>query len=627
MLRLFPKWSIFIPFFCLAFICGQVTLVAQSVEICDNGIDDDGDGLIDINDNDCDCPIELPTSLIPNPSFEDRTGCPTSENQLELAVPWQQASAATTDYMNTCGNFLSHPVFIDPVPLPMPDGTGCIGFRNGRPNDPRFKEYTGACLSQPMEQDVLYTLNMWVGFMNATDSPAFELTVYGADGCQLNGVLPFGNGSPNIGCPLNVPGYEQLGSSVVAGVSEWVNTNITFRPTRDLDVIVIGANCQDNPFNHYYFFDNLILQKTVEFGEPPNITGHPCMQNVSLDLEPISGDTYQWYKDGIAILGETNSAYTIPSEQTDIATFQLMITSEDVGCALSDPYVFEIPEILTTNAITLCDNEPIPLAEENLIDEGIYSELFITPNNCDSTVITIVTVNPSAETFLDETICAQEEYILGAQVLNESGTYVELFRTVQDCDSVVTLNLTVLPSLISVDAQGDRTIRLGEQTPILADITNVDDLLTFYWISNDSLATICDTCLFQLVSPTETTSYSLRAIDVAGCEAIDNVIIQVEQFYDVYFPNAFSPNRDGFNDFYFVHGTSNVSQVLSLDIYDRWGNHVYNGQNFPVNSEASGWGGTYRQQEASAGVYVYVSLVEFVDGNVEMFKGDIVLNR
>ena len=39
-------------------------------EICDNAIDDDNDGLIDLNDSDCACILVEPVSLIPNPSFE-----------------------------------------------------------------------------------------------------------------------------------------------------------------------------------------------------------------------------------------------------------------------------------------------------------------------------------------------------------------------------------------------------------------------------------------------------------------------------------------------------------------------------------------------------------------------------
>ena len=39
-------------------------------EICDNAIDDDEDGLIDLNDPDCECLVIEPVSIIPNPSFE-----------------------------------------------------------------------------------------------------------------------------------------------------------------------------------------------------------------------------------------------------------------------------------------------------------------------------------------------------------------------------------------------------------------------------------------------------------------------------------------------------------------------------------------------------------------------------
>ena len=289
-------------FFFSSSLIGVQYLYGQMLEICDNAIDDDGDGLIDLNDPDCDCPIDLPSSLIPNPSFEERTGCPSNEGQLELAVAWSQASDATTDYMNTCG-FLTHPVIGEQPPLPMPDGEGCIGFRNGKPSSPNFKESTGACLLSPLKAGTQYTINMWVGFGSANTSPEFELVIYGADGCNVPGVLPYAPGNPNIGCPLNVPGYERLGATSLDGVNEWVNTDITFIPSRDLDVIVIGPNCESNAFNHYYYFDNLIIQESAAFGEPPSITGHPCMNNVSLDIpENFLGDNLQWYKDGIAII-------------------------------------------------------------------------------------------------------------------------------------------------------------------------------------------------------------------------------------------------------------------------------------------------------------------------------------
>jgi len=89
-----------ISLFCL-FSLAAMSLSAQ--EICNNAIDDDGDGLIDLNDSDCACADIMASSLIPNPSFEDMNCCPQFEAQLDCAVDWIQASVPTTDYVHTCG--------------------------------------------------------------------------------------------------------------------------------------------------------------------------------------------------------------------------------------------------------------------------------------------------------------------------------------------------------------------------------------------------------------------------------------------------------------------------------------------------------------------------------------------
>ena len=92
----------------LLFIFVCLSSVCYGQEICDNGIDDDGDGLIDLNDEECVCSTFLPSSLIPNPSFEERTCCPMMNARLDCAVGWRQASAPTTDYVHTCGNYLGN---------------------------------------------------------------------------------------------------------------------------------------------------------------------------------------------------------------------------------------------------------------------------------------------------------------------------------------------------------------------------------------------------------------------------------------------------------------------------------------------------------------------------------------
>jgi gliding motility-associated-like protein len=621
------KNLLFVLFFFASCLSGLQYAYGQTAEICDNALDDDGDGLIDLNDPDCNCPIELPTSLIPNPSFEENSGCPNNEGQLDLAIAWAQASDATTDYMNTCG-FLVHPVIGESPPLPMPDGEGCIGFRNGKPSSPDFKECTGTCLLSPLKAGTQYTINMWVGFGSANTSPEFELVIYGANGCDQTGILPYAPGNPNIGCPLNVPGYERLGATNLNGTNEWVNTDISFTPTRDLDVIVIGPNCEPNAFDHYYYFDNLIIQESVAFGEPPSITGHPCLNNVSLDIPSnFIGDELQWYRDGIAILGETSADFTIPTNQEEQAVFQVRIIREDGTCEISAPYTFIIPEYTTFNDFEICDNTPIQLNNQTIMGSGTYSESFITEEGCDSTVISLVTVLPTYDLFYEETICVNQDFTLGTQVLNQAGTYTEFFSTLAGCDSVVTVQLDVRDALITVDAQGDGTIRLGEIAPIRAEISDLSQVMSYSWSSSDSLVSICDTCLYQVVQPTKTTTYTFTALDTAGCATIDNIVVDVEDFYEVFFPSAFTPNGDGINDFFYPFATSNVSNILSLDIYDRWGNQVFSGADFPHSSELFGWDGSFRNKPSNPGVFVYMATIEFFDGHIDTYKGDFVLLR
>jgi hypothetical protein len=72
-----------------------LTLNASAQEVCSNGLDDDNDGLIDLNDNlDCDC-INISTetfgiNFLPNPSFEEYNCLPTQFSQVvDTNVIWE----------------------------------------------------------------------------------------------------------------------------------------------------------------------------------------------------------------------------------------------------------------------------------------------------------------------------------------------------------------------------------------------------------------------------------------------------------------------------------------------------------------------------------------------------------
>ncbi len=130
------------------------------------------------------------------------------------------------------------------------------------------------------------------------------------------------------------------------------------------------------------------------------------------------------------------------------------------------------------------------------------------------------------------------------------------------------------------------------------------------------------------VRPITSQEYVVGVFDVNGCPATATIYIEVDKNLNVYIPNIFSPNYDGFNDFFQVYTGKGVKAIRSMRIFDRWGELLYERTNLPAQPvEYEGWDGTYRGKIASSGVYVYIIEVEFEDGEVLLFRGDVTLVR
>lgn len=275
------------------------SLITLSQEVCDNAIDDDGDGLIDLNDDECTC-SGLPEirSLIPNHSFEEKDCCPTGSSQMHCATTWGQASDGTTDYFNTCG--ITSFLFSTAPDLPLPgepDGEGYSGILSS----PGWKEYIGACLDQPMLAGVTYTLSLYVA--RGYDPIDLDLGIFGTPNCAD---LPW----EGLDCPIGMGDWELLATNPVSlpTLAEWQEVSLTFTPGVDIYAIGIGWSCAPIDIEVTYFYvDELTLLREVPVFYEIESTGGWCSGDLELSVDiDLIGGTWQWYKNGVALIGETD---------------------------------------------------------------------------------------------------------------------------------------------------------------------------------------------------------------------------------------------------------------------------------------------------------------------------------
>ena len=334
-------------------------LTCYGQELCYNAIDDDGDGLIDLNDDDCDCNNLIDVSLIPNPSFEITDCCPTEEGMLSCATAWNQASAATSDFYNSCGLDMFGFDGAVPPAIPLPGGgDGFIGLYNFLSG---YREYAGTCLLGSMLGGVSYSLNFHVAYAYG-GLEEFDVRLYGSPLC---GDLPwFG-----ISCPDGVASWEILATeTVVTGTDgEWVSVTLEFTPPFDVNAIALGIPCGDlGAEASYYYFDELVLTQTNVIGFITQEGGW-CSGDLVLTANNDEVDgVWQWYRDGIALIGETSD--TLAPTPYGEGTFTAVFTYLE-GCKQINYESPSIPEADFT-ADNVCYGDPVSFTNLSTVPGG-----------------------------------------------------------------------------------------------------------------------------------------------------------------------------------------------------------------------------------------------------------------
>lgn len=202
------------------------------------------------------------------------------------------------------------------------------------------------------------------------------------------------------------------------------------------------------------------------------------------------------------------------------------------------------------------------------------------------------------------------------------GAYELRARDANGCTVSQSGMLTAL-AIPHIDAGPDLTLPLGERIRLSA-IANMP-LTAPVWLPADGLS--CTDCPAPELMPLRTTTYTFGGFSEDGCYGADSVTILVLRIRDVFIPNAFSPNGDGFNDRFNVFGGPEVAQIRRFRVFSRWGELVFEKNNFPANAQDAGWDGAFRGKPMGQGVFVWQAEIEFIDGVIGFYEGNVTLLR
>ncbi len=207
--------------------------------------------------------------------------------------------------------------------------------------------------------------------------------------------------------------------------------------------------------------------------------------------------------------------------------------------------------------------------------------------------------------------------------ITQSGNY--RVHVIAGCDTA-NIFYQIQSSFIEILEKAPYSIESGDTVTFFPIILNEGETIQYQWTDPLGNSLSCLDCPNPTARPLEYTNYLLTATNEHSCRDSIYFAVILDKTRRVYAPNAFSPNGDGINDMFYLQGKGTAT-VNYLKVFSRWGNLVYDGKNMAMNDDTHGWDGTFKEKKVQAGVYAWVAELVFLNGERQVFEGDVILMR
>ena len=363
---------------------------------------------------------------------------------------------------------------------------------------------------------------------------------------------------------------------------------------------------------------------TLSFGDSLELTISPDITicaGTSTVLVAGGATSYEWSPSGQCVNTDCSSILVMPA----VTTTYTVTATDTAGCTAQASVTVTVTTdiILTTgDPVEICEGETAVIFGENISEPGIYCDTTMLASGCDSVHCIELIVKPLIDsTLFADTICLGETVDFQGETLTETGLYCETFSATNGCDSIVCLDLLVLDTP-QVQLLVPDTAAIGNMLELSISPSDFDSILWFGG-SITGECTNSPVCTDSLAEGGEL-DYSVTVMDANGCVSTASKLVTVTfqcDPADAELPNVFSPNNDNLNDFFTIVSPGR-EVVLSMKIWNRWGEKVYDG--------AGPWDGMQDGKPAGSDVYIYIIRVGCpagVDAEEQELKGDVTLLR
>ena len=159
-------------------------------------------------------------------------------------------------------------------------------------------------------------------------------------------------------------------------------------------------------------------------------------------------------------------------------------------------------------------------------------------------------------------------------------------------------------------------IDLGDPMSISFTADNTPRL-GYYWDFGDGGDTTVQNPDHRYTTPGDY-NVSLTVLTTDSCEKTVTKSVTAEDIYELYIPNAFTPNGDNLNDKFEIKGAG--IEKFAIHIFNRWGELIFKSEN--LNDS---WDGMYKGNPVSQGVYSFIINVETTAGGLRSQRGNLTV--